>query len=445
MTFTLSQIFMGALTIGMASFHGTEAYLGFHHETQLGNANYAASKLGADHARSANASANNNVISGSIMGPRFAVEADNITMDADALIACPQTHNAHMQTICAEYHANKWRALAKLIWVRAKQQLIWSALGKLTETMHRIASLRAIEEVTSTLGQGANAPSLQVFDPSRSGEIWGADNTSTTCTLSQKDALLSNMPGSAFPILMENLLQGLPKALVELLPQVICGAGGNTGRIKLPQIPSVADKTNRDCSSLAEQMAAVLDTTTGVPTASTGGPTGPSFSSDVSKYVTCAATSLAPGGSAGGYAPVAGGPAGSCSFDWDRCQNDKLEDNSADFLKSVGLPDMPSASSLGGSTLAPTDSNWNHADSMRACASSSAQIDPTMANISEAMRQIVSFGSAPSSSALRSQYEYEACAKWYFPDGGESEFASVPHEQQPFVAAWKYALVAQRQ
>ena len=37
--------------------------LSFHYETQLGHSNYGASKLAADHARSANVNTSNNVVS----------------------------------------------------------------------------------------------------------------------------------------------------------------------------------------------------------------------------------------------------------------------------------------------------------------------------------------------------------------------------------------------
>jgi hypothetical protein len=65
--------------------------------------------------------------------------------------------------------------------------------------------------------------------------------------------------------------------------------------------------------------------------------------------------------------------------------------------------------------------------------------------MSNAVRKVMSFGQSQDSNTLRERHEYQSCAKWYFPDGAESEFASVTHDQQPFVAAWKYAMVACRQ
>jgi len=520
MSLTFAQLFMGALTIGLGSFRGTEAYLSFYYETQVGHANYAATKLGADHARAANTNTNNNVISASIMGPRFGVEADNITMDADAAIACPQTHNAHMQKICAEYMAGKPRALAKLLWVRLKQQFIWGALGQLTSTIDKVASLGALDQVRSSLpASGDGNVSIRAEDPSTSGNIWGGDNTPTGCSLAQRDALPSEMPGHAFPILMENLLEGLPKALVATLPQVICGAtsmgggggggsgasslingasslvngasgfasnGANQNPIKLPEVPSISKDTSKQCGDLEDQMQTQIQRARDAqaPRDSGGGhgggggggyaaqgnygelgdnAAGPVFSNELAPYVHCAVSSPENAqkrqqarsnrefGSGYGsrnsdysYMDPKSHQLTACTFDADKCQNDKLESNTASFLHNAGLPASSSESNLGGATHAPSDSDWNHADSMRACAYSSADVNSKIVNISNAARTVMSFGQSGPSTSLSERHEYQSCAKWYFPDGAESQFSSTPHDQQPFVAAWKFAPVAGR-
>ena len=134
---TMSQLFMGALTIGIAAFRGTESYESFYYETQLGHANYGASKLAADHARAANANASNNVISTSIMGPRFAVEGDNITVLVDGALACSRCaasggRDGFDCNLCQQFMQNyPAKMLPKLAWVRAKQALLWGSLGKL--------------------------------------------------------------------------------------------------------------------------------------------------------------------------------------------------------------------------------------------------------------------------------------------------------------------------
>ena len=74
MALTVSQMFIGAVSLGIAMFRGTEVNAALHHETTLSHADYGASKLAADHARSANIVVNNNVTMGAIMGPRFGVE-----------------------------------------------------------------------------------------------------------------------------------------------------------------------------------------------------------------------------------------------------------------------------------------------------------------------------------------------------------------------------------
>jgi hypothetical protein len=155
------------------------------------------------------------------------------------------------------------------------------------------------------------------------------------------------------------------------------------------------------------------------------------FSKDLEKYVKCGGTLTASGAGAGS----------TCSFDRHNCEEDMLEKFSAAFLASMGLPKVSSksAASLGGATHAPLG-DWNHSDQMRACAISSKPIDPLVVRINDAARTIMTFGMAPPSTTLRAQYEYKACGKWYFADA-EGTYASVAHDQQTFVAGWKYALV----
>ena len=100
MALTVSQMFIGAVSLGIAMFRGTEVNAALHHETTLSHADYGASKLAADHARSANIVVNNNVTMGAIMGPRFGVEADNITMDANVLPARSLTSARSVASTC---------------------------------------------------------------------------------------------------------------------------------------------------------------------------------------------------------------------------------------------------------------------------------------------------------------------------------------------------------
>lgn len=492
MALTLSQMFMGALTIGIATFRGTESYESFHVESQLGHSNYGATKLASDHARAANISANNNVVSTAIIGPRFAVEADNMTMIADALIACPQAHyNAKMAEICRQFGTNYPRMLVKLVWVRLKQAAVWAALGKLTEAIDKVMSLRAIEQIVNAARLIDSAVGMRVEDPTSRGSTWSGDSTSVACQDAMIDTLPSVMTGAAFPILMRpNLLEGLPKALVAVMPQLLCGGapsmsagvsvagvgisanvsvgpGGVTGKVgssgsvgginwsagtnvggggsrrdettvKLPMVPAVAKQTAEACDGLERAMQSNIASRAAFPP-------------EVAKYAACeptgAGTGRDPSGGGADGALQSGAadevaPAPRCTFDRTRCDSDKLEEHSAAFLASVGMPKISSksASSLGGATHAPSDSDWNHSDEMRACAFSTKAIDPAVVRINDAARTIMTFGTARPSSTLRASHEYKTCGKWYFPDA-EGQYAAVPHDQQPFVAGWKYALV----
>ena len=261
MALTVSQMFIGAVSLGIGMFRGTEVNAAFHHETTLGHADYGASKLAADHARSANVVVNNNVTMGAIMGPRFGVEADNITMDANAAIACPTCPYSSICKVCIQYKANKPRALAKLVWVRAKQQLLWGTLGKLSGDIDKLAFQQGSGLINGDVAKADSKVKMRFEDPSQSGEIWGGSNADVACKLSMKDTLPSPVTGHAFPLLISpNLLEGLPKVLVQAMPQMICkatsaasnagggggGGGGGSDAPQLPQIKAVSDKTKAD-------------------------------------------------------------------------------------------------------------------------------------------------------------------------------------------------------
>jgi hypothetical protein len=105
---------------------------------------------------------------------------------------------------------------------------------------------------------------------------------------------------------------------------------------------------------------------------------------------------------------------------------------------------MPDLGSIGGSSRSPSAGNPNESDDFRSCASVQKQIDSGTSEISEAARQLVSFGDNLGESPLKKSASRTSCGKWYFPTGNGSKFASVPKDQQAFVPAWKHTLVAKR-
>jgi hypothetical protein len=475
MAITVSHLFLGAISLGVAFFRGTEAYTGFHHESLVGQANYGASKLAQDHARSANVVVNDNVIMTAIMGPRFGVEADNITMDANAEMACPTCPKSPICTVCTQYKANKPRALAKLIWVRAKQQMLWGTLGKLSGDIDRLASMQAGSMVSGDLQRLDSRVKIRFEDPSQSQEIWGGNNADVACKLAMKDTLPSPVTGHAFPILITpNLLEGLPKALVQAMPQMICaatsalsGGSGGSGGPQLPEIRSVADQTRNDCRSLEDQMRCAI--------AAAGGSAGScqsyppagdhearsapevtdlpdvngrvQFPSKVEAYVQCQTASPdAPlvNASAGGYSyRGANGQIVTCTFDRDKCQDKQLTENSSNYMRDkIGLPRIVSnlAAALGGSETRKPSAGGSNPENFCACSVTQRPIDDRVIQLSDAVRKISSFGSASPSEALRRQRDYRSCGRWYFPDR-KGEFASTPQDEQPFVGAWKWSMV----
>lgn len=455
-TLTAMQFFIGSLTIGIAAFRGTEAYEGFHYESQLEHANFASLKVAADHARSANAIASNNVIEAGLMGPRMSTEAGMMTMIVNGAVACASAYwNMPMMKLCQEFNTNFPRMMKKVVFARLKQTMIWGALDKLSTAMDKVAAMKAIEFVDMTMRMLDSSSSVRVDDPSMQSTPWGTDIIADACDLAMKDAVMSLMPDMPFPegggafMMHMNLFQGMPKALTAMMPKMLCGGaskgGGGGGKgggggggssaskdgkphpVKLGMIPSVSKEASETCAKLERQMRAEIAAQQ-------------VFSEDVAKFATCGADAQAKAHPMGADGTEVAGTL--CSFDQNKCYDDKLEDSSGNFLQSVGLPkdSSTSASSLGGSPRAPTDSDWNSSEKMRACSVASKPIANPIVKINDATRKVMSFGRAEPSTALRQAYEYKACAKWYFPDA-KGPYASIPHDEQPFVSAWKPAFV----
>lgn len=466
MALTVSQMFLGAVSLGIAMFRGTEVNAAFHYESTLSHADYAASKQAADHARSANIVVNNNVTMGAIMGPRFGVEADNITMDANAAIACPTCPTSPICKVCKQYIQNKPRALVKQIWVRAKQQLLWGTLGKLSGDMDKLSFQQAQGLIKGDVSKFDSQVSLKFMDPSQNGEIWGGGNADVACDLAMKDTVPSPVTGHAFdvPLIKPNLLEGLPKALVQIMPKMICkatsamqgggggGGGGNDGP-KFPQIKEVNEATKKDCQELENQVRCATSGQCGAPNDFSFQPqqydvgnvsATPNISSKAQEFMRCSSGGGIQDNSGGNgyFYRNGGGSLTSCTFDRAKCEDKKLEENTDDYLRDkLGLPKMIGnlAAALGGSeTRKPTSGNSGGAPKdFCTCASSSKPVDETMIGISDAVRKIASFGSAQPSEALRKKREYKSCGRWYFPKRN-GEFAGTPEDEMPFVAAWKW-------
>ena len=68
-------------------------------------------------------------------------------------------------------------------------------------------------------------------DPTQTKDTWGSRNAFTGCSLASKDALASPMTGHAFPLLMPNMLIGLPQALISGLPALCASSGAGGGAV----------------------------------------------------------------------------------------------------------------------------------------------------------------------------------------------------------------------
>ena len=267
---TAMHVFAGGITIGLGIMRGTESQLSFQYETTLHHANYGATKLGTDHVRSANSVATNNTMSGAIMAPRLSVESANIVMDGTGMIACaacnPYTEN--MCFICEQYHQNKPRGTAKQMWSRLKQSLLWSSLSSLSGQMDKMASAKATELIAGKVSGIDPDVSMSTEDPSTSSDIWGGSSIQEACSLATKDAEKSPVQDSPFPLLMQNLLPGLPTALLAMLGSKICGAlgsltsgngsGGTGDSPNLSALPAVAKQTQEDCDGILNEITASM-------------------------------------------------------------------------------------------------------------------------------------------------------------------------------------------
>jgi hypothetical protein len=390
------------------------------------------------------------------MGPRFSVEADNITMDVNAAIACAQCPFGPKCYLCAQYAANKPRALLKLVWVRAKQLMIWGSLGKLSGELDKLAAMQAADLVARDIGGVDGQVKVRFEDPGRDRPIWGGKTTAVSCRLSVKDVLPSPMLGHAFPILMtENLIPSLPQILVKAMPRLVCGiADSVAGGLQLPDIKEIADKTRDDCRDLESQMTCAVSTSMGRGCASTASEeilnlgnadARVTVSSDVQPFVSCQVGSpsspIRLRGS--GYSYRSGASLVTCGFDRDKCTDKRLTENTDIYMRQqLGLPRVVTnyAAQLGGDEPRKPSSGGGSPRDFCACTYSKRPVDGTIIGITDAVRKIASFGQAGPSEALRRDREYRSCGKWYFPDKS-GPFASVSDDEQPFVGAWKWALV----
>jgi hypothetical protein len=242
------------------------------------------------------------------------------------------------------------------------------------------------------------------------------------------------------------------------------GGGGGDDGPKLGQIKELSEQTKKDCKELEDSVRCAIASARGESCGyaqdfslqpqqfDVGNASGtPTISSAAQKYLRCqSGGGLQDNVGGNGYWYRNGnGSMTSCTFDSAKCEDEKLEENSDDYLRDkLGLPKMISnlAAALGGSeTRKPTSGNSGGAPKdFCTCAFSSKPVDETMIGISDAVRKIASFGAAEPSEALRKKREYRSCGRWYFPKRN-GEYAGTPDDEMPFVAAWKWNQTAKCQ
>jgi hypothetical protein len=481
-TLSMCQLFLGALTIGIGLCRGTEVYAAFHMEEMVGFANFSASKTAADHARSANVVVANNQIMAGIMGPRFGVDSDCLTMDANAEMACPQCPKGPLCKVCMQYKANIGRCRGKQAWVDGKQKVIWGLLGKLSGEVDSLAFQQVKGIIEGEIRGIDSQVQMRIDDPSQYGSIWGGGNAGVACDLAMNDILPSPVAGHAFAepqLLNPNLLAGLPKALIQIMPRMICavagalqsamsggggGGGGSHGDPALnaigAQIPSIGKQTQNDCNDLENQMRCTIDVALGSPgscgdyfsappqiTDATAAVDTIQFPSPVQQYVTCQTASpdapLRNLSQSSGYSYRSKNGIVTCTFDRDKCMDKQMTKNSDDYVRAgLGLSAIASianlAASLGGSETRGPSQEASNPKNFCATAYAQKSIPAGVVQLSDAYRKICSFGLADQGEALRKRREYRAAGYWYFPDK-EGEYSSTEVKKQPFVGAWKYA------
>lgn len=441
MALTFGQAFIGVLTVGIGLSRGIEADVSVQTERLNGDANYGVSRVAAAHAKASNAIADNNVLAAAAMGPRLAVEADVITMDENGAIACP---NPFMKEICAAYTAGRPRAAARLAWIRTAQMSLWASLELLSGAMHKVGAARAQLDVMRTLATVDPGARVKFDDPAATRDPFSDRSAGTGCTLAKHDALLSPMVGHAFPLLMPNLLAGLPQALVASLPLAMCPNTSAAGPISLPEIPSVSKRAKEDCDKRRDDMKNQVEQ-------SGDGGSAPTFSREVEGLVSCTAgTTKKPlasqdvGSQGLSFVVKKNGKLYTCTFDDKECTKKRLESASADFLKGLGLSSIPSFAAIGGSTRSPGSSSPNDSDDFRAGVTVTEAPSRGTVAITDAARQLLTFGGAAGPTVLLRDIQRTSSAHWYFPTGAGNPLAIVPRDQQAFVAGWKHSLVATR-
>lgn len=455
---TIANLFMMALTLGLGMGRGIEADLQFLTEDLAAQSNFAASRLAAGHAHSANAIADNNILSVGSMAPLLAVQADNIVMDLNGAVYCGNSATPGIApaaaALCAEYTANKPRALAKLAYLKGQQTSLWGSLEHLSGAMDKVAGFHGQEVINSTIAGIDPKSRVSYDDPTNSKETWSGRNAFTGCSLASKDALASTMPGEAFPQLLPNLFVGLPQAITAGLPALCPSTGPGTTMPKLPQlpeIPEVQQAADKECNDSQSHMRDQLDASKKAKTAKDDGGSvedegDPTFSSDVDAVVKCepmqamgkgAAKQV--GGKGGAVVIRRGRELYACTFDHDQCKVKAVQKATADFLKKMGLPSIPSFGPLGGSTRSPGSANPSLSSDFCAGTSVSRAVDQTTAQIGENITKLMSFGQVNAPTGLRNDVSRSASGSWYFPSG-RGPYTVVPPDQRGFVSAWRHSL-----
>ncbi len=131
-----------------------------------------------------------------------------------------------------------------------------------------MASAKATELIASKVAGIDPGVKMSTEDPSTSSDIWGGNSIQEACSLATKDAEKSPVQDSTFPMLMQNLLPGMPTALLEMLGSKICGglgsltsgngSAGSGDSPNLSALPSVAKQTQADCDSIENEITASM-------------------------------------------------------------------------------------------------------------------------------------------------------------------------------------------
>lgn len=450
MRMTLLGVPLGIIAISMALFRGPPAEVRASQEVTRGDADHVQLAATQQWSRAAEATSFANAMLRSGTAVILSCLSAKLEVAVTEMISCP---NPHDQGNCARARAAS--AKASSVCAQQIQKYTSAALGfhQLNAALGRQLGGLLVERAERELG--AEISVSRDDDLSEGLPIFSVDTTQNACR--QAVAMADELPmiTAPFPAEVESRVPGFAKTVLAQVAARACGLA-NVPPARLRQVPRLDEDSKRDCHALEQQLSCqvafaegLLDgcpagneqreglfslgaDSMGSARSDYAGPRELKISSDVAPYASCRERGDRDGGAAASKRATRGtsttastGRRWLCSFDRDRCLDDKIVERSEAFL-SKHLPGGAFASPGATGTVGPLRS------AQRSCTTVTRPVSPASQTIFAGLRRVASFNRASDSTLLVDPLRSTSCGIWYFRDGARGTHEGTPLDEQPF-------------